>query len=203
MKPAHYLLLISALLVLSAFGPADSLTWFAESVPVMIAVPLLFVTRNTFPLTPLLYLLLFLHGLVLLLGSFYTYAEVPLGQWLQELFGFERNHYDRLGHFMQGFTPAILVREWLLRLTPLQRGGWLFILVVCACLAFSAFYELIEWWAALALGSSADAFLGMQGDQWDTQWDMFLALCGALSAQLLLSRLHDRQLPAVQDGLDW
>lgn len=194
MKPSHYLFLTCALLVLSAFGPADRITWFAEAVPVMVAVPLLFATRNTFPLTPLLYLLLFLHGLVLLLGSFYTYAEVPLGHWLQELFGFERNHYDRLAHFMQGFTPAILARELLLRHTPLNKGGWLFLLVVCACLAFSAFYELIEWWAALALGSSADAFLGMQGDQWDTQWDMFLALCGALSAQLVLSNLHDRQL---------
>ncbi|MGI9286998.1 MAG: DUF2238 domain-containing protein [Pseudomonadales bacterium] len=194
MKPVHYLLLTCAFLVLSAFGPADRITWLAESVPVMIAIPLLFATRGTFPLTPLLYLLLFLHGLVLLLGSFYTYAEVPLGHWLQELFGFERNHYDRLAHFMQGFTPAILAREFLLRLTPLTKGGWLFLLVVCACLAFSAFYELIEWWAALALGSSADAFLGMQGDQWDTQWDMFLALCGVLSAQLALSNLHDRQL---------
>ncbi len=194
MKPAHYLLLTCVLLVLSILGPADRLTWFAEAVPVMIAIPLLFVTRNTFPLTPLLYLLLFLHGLVLLLGSFYTYAEVPLGHWLQEIFGFERNHYDRLGHFMQGFTPAILARELLLRLTPLQRGGWLFLLVVCACLAFSAFYELIEWWVALALGGSADAFLGMQGDQWDTQWDMFMALCGVLSSQLFLAQVHDRQL---------
>ncbi len=194
MKPAHYLLLTCALLALSILGPADRLTWFAEAVPVMIAIPLLFVTRNTFPLTPLLYLLLFLHGLVLLLGAFYTYAEVPPGLWLQDLFGFERNHYDRLGHFMQGFTPAILARELLLRRTPLQTGGWLFLLVVCACLAFSAFYELIEWWVALALGGSADAFLGMQGDQWDTQWDMFMALCGTLSSQLLLARVHDRQL---------
>lgn len=194
MKPVYYLWLASALLVLSAFGPADRLTWFAEAVPVMLALPWLYVTRRSFPLTPLLYALLFLHGLVLLLGSFYTYAEVPLGHWLGDLFGFERNHYDRLGHFMQGFAPAILVREWLLRLTPLTKGGWLFLLVVCACLAFSAFYELIEWGAALALGSSADAFLGMQGDPWDTQWDMFLALCGVLSAQLLLTRVHDRQL---------
>lgn len=197
MKAAHYLLLTCALLAFSVTGPADGITWFAEAVPVMIALPLLFITRNRFPLTPLLYLLLFLHGLVLLLGSFYTYAEVPLGHWLQELFGFERNNYDRLGHFMQGFTPAILARECLLRLTPLVRGGWLFFLVVCACLAFSAFYELIEWWTALALGGSAEAFLGMQGDQWDTQWDMFMALCGVLSAQLLLARVHDVQLKEV------
>ena len=144
-----------------------------------------------------LYTLLAVHALILILGGHYTYAQVPLGFWVQDWLGFARNHYDRLGHFAQGFVPAILVREILLRTSPLRRGRWLFFLVTATCLAISACYELIEWWAALAGGEAADAFLGTQGDVWDTQWDMFLALLGALTAQLLLGRAHDRALVRI------
>ena len=133
-------------------------------------------------------------------GGHYTYAEVPLGEWAKSAFGFARNHYDRLGHLAQGFVPAVLAREVLLRKTPLRRGGWLRLLVTSVCLAFSALYELVEWAMALATGEAATAFLGTQGDPWDTQWDMFLALCGALLAQALLSRLHDRQLAPLPRG---
>lgn len=181
-------------LVVSGIEPKDRATWWLEVGPVLIAAPLLIATYARFPLTPLLYRLIFVHALVLILGGHYTYAEVPLGFWVQDAFDLSRNHYDRLGHFFQGLVPAILARELLLRLTPLPRGGWLFYLVLAACLSFSAFYELIEWWAALLGGEGADAFLGTQGDVWDTQWDMFLALCGALLAQLTLARAHDRQL---------
>ncbi len=142
----------------------------------------------------LLYALLFVHGLILILGGHYTYAMVPLGEWMREAFGFARNHYDRIGHFAQGFVPAILAREILLRTSPLRPGKWLFTIVVAICLAFSAFYELIEWWTALIGGHGAEAFLGTQGDIWDTQNDMFQALLGAITAQLLLARVHDRQL---------
>ncbi len=183
-------------LVASGIGPADRLTWFLETAPVMFAIPLLVLTRRGFPLTPLLYVLIFIHGLILILGGHYTYAEVPAGYWVRDLLGLERNHYDRLGHLAQGFIPAILAREILLRKSPLKPGGWLFLTVTSICLAFSAFYELLEWWSAVALGQGADAFLGTQGDQWDTQWDMFLALIGAISAQLLLGRIHNKQLTA-------
>ncbi|HET7844064.1 MAG TPA: DUF2238 domain-containing protein [Xanthomonadales bacterium] len=191
---ATYGLVVLAALVASGIGPKDRLTWFLEVVWVVVALPLLALTARRFPLTRLLYVLIALHMGVLMLGGHYTYAEVPVGFWVQDLFGFARNHYDRLGHFMQGFVPAILARELLLRLTPLKRGGWLVYLVLAACLSFSAFFELIEWWSALVWGADADAFLATQGDVWDTQWDMFLALCGAILAQLLLSRWHDRQL---------
>ncbi len=189
--------LLGAVLVLlgwSAIGPHDRFTWFLEVAPVLIGAPILLATYSRFPLTPLLYTLLTLHAGVLIVGGHYTYAEVPLGFWAQNAFDLARNHYDRVGHFAQGFVPAILARELLLRLTPLQAGKWLFFLVLSVCLAFSAFYELIEWWVAAATGSAAEAFLGTQGDPWDTQWDMFLALIGAATAQLFLWRLHDRQL---------
>ena len=181
-------------LVASAIGCADLPTWFLEVVPVIIALPILAATRARFPLTPLLYRLAFLHGLILMVGGHYTYAHVPLGFWLQDLFDLSRNPYDRIGHFAQGFVPAILAREILLRKTALARGRMLFFLVVCVCLAFSAFYELVEWATALIFGQGAQEFLGTQGDPWDTQWDMFMALVGAVSAPLLLGRLHDRQL---------
>lgn len=181
-------------LVVSGLRPHDRFTWFLEVVPIFIGVPILLATRRRFPLTPLLYVLIFIHSLILMLGGHYTYAEVPLGFWVQDLLNLGRNHYDRLGHFAQGFVPAILAREILLRRTPLRPGGWLFFLVASVCLAFSAFYEFTEWWAAVLGGSAADAFLGTQGDVWDTQWDMFLALTGAITAQLLLARVHDRQL---------
>lgn len=185
---------VLAALVASGIGPYERLTWFLETVPVMIGLAAIVWTHRRFPLTPLLVRLLALHAFVLVLGGHYTYAQVPVGFWVQDLLDLSRNHYDRLGHLMQGFVPAILVRELLLRTSPLGRSRWLPVLAVSACLAFSAFYEMIEWWGALIMGEGADSFLGTQGDPWDTQWDMFLALCGAIAAVLILSRLHDRQL---------
>lgn len=182
------------LLVLSGIRPYDVTTWWLEIFPILIAVPILLATARRFPLTPLVYRLIFLHALVLMLGGHYTYARVPFGFWLQELLHLSRNPYDRIGHFMQGFVPAMITREVLLRRSPLMRGKWLFFLVCAVCLSVSAVYEFVEWWAALAGGSAAADFLGTQGDVWDTQWDMFMALVGAVSAQLLLSRVHDRQL---------
>ncbi|HET7788424.1 MAG TPA: DUF2238 domain-containing protein [Myxococcales bacterium] len=186
-----------AALLLSFIGCKDRFTWFLEVAPILLALPLLALLSRTVTLTPLLLVLLFLHALVLMIGGHWTYAEVPLGFWMQHALGFSRNHYDRIGHFMQGFVPALLAREVLLRKTPLRPGGWLFFLVLCVCLAASAFYELVEWWVAAATGTAADAFLGTQGDPWDTQWDMCWALIGALCAQLLLSRLQDRQMRAL------
>jgi putative membrane protein len=188
------LALTLACLVLSGIAVHDRFTWVLEVAPVLIGLPILIATHRRFPLTPLVYRLLVLHALILMVGGHYTYAEVPLGFWVRDALGLARNHYDRLGHFAQGFVPALLVREVLLRRTPLHRGGWLFFLVTCVCLALSAFYELVEWWTALATGEAATAFLGTQGDPWDTQWDMFFALVGALVAQLTLARIHDRQL---------
>jgi putative membrane protein len=184
-------------LVVSGIGPRDRGTWVLEVLPVVIAAPLLAFTWERFRLTPLAYRLIFLHALILVLGGHYTYAHVPLGFWLQDLLQFARNPYDRIGHFAQGFVPAIVAREILLRVTPLAPGKMLFFLVCCVCLAISATYEFIEWWAALALGQGAHEFLGTQGDEWDTQWDMFLALTGAIAAQLLFGRVHDRQLAAL------
>ena len=193
-EPAVLLLLGLLALVLSGIGPKDRFTWILEVAPVLVAAPILVATYRSFPLTSLLYRLLFVHALILMVGGHWTYAEVPLGSWMQQAFGFARNHYDRIGHFAQGFVPAVLAREILLRKTPLRRGGWLFFLVACVCLAFSALYELVEWGMAVATGSKADAFLGTQGDPWDTQWDMLFCLIGALSSQLLLARVHDRQM---------
>ncbi len=183
-----------AALVASGIDPYDRMTWAMETLPVMIGLPALLLTHRRFPLTPLVVRLLFAHGLILMLGGHYTYARVPLGFWVQDALDLARNHYDRLGHLAQGFVPAMLAREILLRRTPLVPGGWLFFLTTSVILAFSACYEFVEWWAALAIGADADAFLATQGDVWDTQWDMFLALVGAMTAQLLLTRTHDRQL---------
>ncbi|MDD9878041.1 MAG: DUF2238 domain-containing protein [Magnetovibrio sp.] len=184
-------------LALSGVAPHDRLTWFLEVAPVLVAIPLVAATRRRYPLSRLLIYLIFIHGLILILGGHYTYARVPLGFWVHDAFDLARNHYDRLGHFAQGFIPAILAREILLRNTALRPGKMLAYIVLSICLAFSAFYELIEWWAAAALGQDADAFLGTQGDVWDTQWDMFMALSGAAAALACLSRWHDRQLGAV------
>lgn len=186
--------------ILSGLAPYDRLTWFLEVVPVMMGLPLLIVTRRRYPLTPLLYRLLFIHALILILGGHYTYARVPLGDWFKDLLDLSRNHYDRLGHFAQGFVPAILTRELLRRQVAALRGGWLFFLNVSVCLAFSAFYELLEWWSAVLGGEAAESFLGTQGDVWDTQWDMFLALVGALVALWTLSALHERQLVRLLRG---
>jgi putative membrane protein len=188
------LVLAGIALIVSGIGPTDRATWWLEVAPVLIAAPLLWFTWRPFRLTPLVYRLIFVHALILMLGGHYTYAHVPLGFWLQDLFDFARNPYDRIGHFAQGFIPAMIAREILLRRSPLRPGKWLFFIVSCICLAIRAVYEFIEWWAALALGQGAQEFLGTQGDPWDTQWDMFLALVGAVTAQLLLSRIHDRQL---------
>jgi putative membrane protein len=185
---------VGAALIWSGLHPTDRLTWFMEVIWVMVGLPLLLVTWKRFPLTRLLYVLIALHCLLLVVGGRYTYAQVPLGFWVQDWLELSRNHYDRLGHFAQGVVPAILARELLLRLTPLRPGGWLAYLCVAAALSFSAFFEMIEWWAALIWGGAADAFLATQGDVWDTQWDMFMALVGALCALTLLSRWHDRQL---------
>ena len=194
---AFLLFVVLAALAWSGIAPTDRLTWFMEVVWVLVGVPILIATHRRAPLTRLLYWLIAGHCLLLIVGGRYTYAQVPLGFWVQDWFDLARNHYDRLGHFVQGFVPAILAREVLLRNTKLEPGGWLFYLCCAAALSFSAFFEMIEWWAALVWGGAADAFLATQGDVWDTQWDMFLALCGAILALLLLSRLHDRQLAVV------
>lgn len=188
------LLVVAVGLAWSGLAPYDRTTWWLEIFPILIGAPLLVATHRRFPLTPLLYTLLAIHAVILMVGGHYTYARVPLGFWAQEVFGFARNHYDRLGHFAQGFIPAILAREILLRTSPLRPGKWLFVLVAAVCLAFSACYEFFEWAAAVTGGESAEAFLGTQGDVWDTQWDMFMALIGAIVSQLVLSRVHDRAL---------
>lgn len=191
------ILVVTIALAISGWAPHDRTTWWLEVFPVLLGAPIVVATYRRFPLTPLLYSLLALHALILVVGGHYTYARVPLGFWVQDLFGLARNHYDRLGHFVQGFVPAVLVREVLLRTSPLRPGRWLFVLVTAVCLAFSACYEFIEWWTALAGGDSAAAFLGTQGDVWDTQWDMFLAFTGAMVAQLALARRHDDQLAVL------
>jgi putative membrane protein len=192
--PVILLFGVVVVLIWSGFAPRDRFTWFLEVAPVLIILPLLVVTRGRFPLTALAYILIAVHAVILMVGGHYTYAEMPLFNWLRDTLGLARNHYDRVGHLAQGFIPAIVGREILLRRSPLRPGTWLFFLVTCFCLAFSAFYEMIEWWVAVGTGDNAVAFLATQGDVWDTQWDMFLALLGAIAAQLLLSPLHDRQL---------
>ena len=187
-------LMILPAAVLSGIGPYDRLTWYLEIFPVVIALAVLFLSARHYPLTPLLYWLIGFHCLVLILGAHYTYARVPAGFWAQDLLDFSRNHYDRFGHFMQGFVPAIAVREILKRSSPVKRGGWLGFITVMICLAVSAMYEFLEWWISIAVGVGADEFLATQGDVWDTHWDMLLAACGATAAVLTLSRRHDRAL---------
>ena len=193
-EPLYLLLAALVLLAISGIGPKDGLTWLLEVAPILLIAPILIATYRRYRLTPLLYRCLFLHAVILMVGAHYTYAEVPLGFWVRDALDLTRNHYDRLGHLAQGFVPAILAREILLRWTKAGQSKMLPFLVVSICLAFSAFYELIEWWSALIYGAAAEQFLATQGDVWDTQWDMFCALIGALSALALLSRLHDRQL---------
>src|SRR5713101_1598893 len=186
--------IVGAALIVSGIAPYDRTTWWLEVFPVLIAGPVLVLTARRFPLTPLTYTLLAVHALVLIVGGHYTYARVPLGFWVEHTLGLARNDYDRLGHFAQGFVPAILAREILLRTSPLRPGRWLFVIVTALCLAISACYEFIEWWSALLFGQGAEAFLGTQGDVWDTQWDMLMALIGAIVAQLLLSNVHNRAI---------
>lgn len=185
-------------LIVSGIAPYDRLTWVMEVLPVLIAAPVLLATRNRLPLTTLVYALIAIHGLILIYGGAYTYARVPAGFWLQELLGFERNPYDRIGHLAQGFVPAMVARELLLRVFHIEGRKILNFLVVCVALAISAFYELIEWWAAVVMGGGAEEFLGTQGDVWDTQWDMFMAMTGAILALLVLARWHDRQMALLE-----
>jgi putative membrane protein len=192
------LAIVVAVFVWSGIAPKDRLTWWMEVAPVLIAVPLLWATYRRFPLTPLLYRLIFLHALVVMVGGHYTYAEVPIGDWVRDWLDLARNNYDRFGHLMQGFVPAMIAREILARRSPLDGSRWLPFLVICVVMFISVSYEFIEWWAALILGGSAESFLALQGDVWDTQWDMFLALCGGIAALLLLSRWHDRQMAALR-----
>ncbi|MDP2832868.1 MAG: DUF2238 domain-containing protein [Pseudomonadota bacterium] len=197
MNPRWLLLVVLIVLVWSGIAPKDRFTWFLEVAPVLIVLPLLLATRRRFPFTSLAYALMAAHAVILMVGGHYTYAEMPLFNWLRDAWELSRNHYDRLGHIAQGFIPAIVAREILLRRSPLLPGKWLFFLVTSVCLAFSACYEMIEWWVAIGSGDEAVAFLATQGDVWDTQWDMFLALLGALSSQLLLGHRHDRQLALI------
>lgn len=188
-----------AVLLWSGINPKDYPTWALEVAPAVIGFAMLAFTRNRFPLTPLLYLLILAHCLVLMVGGHYTYAEVPLFDSIKPWFGFERNNFDKLGHFMQGFVPALIGREILIRKAVMASSWWRNFFIVCFCLAFSAFYELIEWFVAILSGSGADAFLGTQGYVWDTQSDMGFALLGAILALLLLGREHDRQLQNLED----
>ncbi|HNJ75165.1 MAG TPA: DUF2238 domain-containing protein [Azospira sp.] len=192
--------LLIAGLVISGLHPYDRVTWAMEVAPVILVLPVLWATRERFPLTNLLYALIVLHGLVLMVGGAYTYAHVPFGFDLQAWFGLSRNPYDKIGHFCQGFIPALAAREILIRGGYVNGRRMLAFIVVCIVLAISASYELVEWWAALGLGQGADEFLGTQGDPWDTQSDMFMALIGAITAQLLLSRWHDRQIALAEKG---
>ena len=183
-----------AVLIWSGIGPKDFVTWCLEVAPAVIGGVVLWFTRERFPLTALVYVLILIHCIILMIGGHYTYAEVPLGEWVRELVDGSRNNYDKLGHFVQGFIPAIITRELMIRLEVFNSTRWRDFFIVCFCLAFSAFYELIEWWVALLSEEAADAFLGTQGYVWDTQSDMGWAFFGAVLALVLLSRLHDRQL---------
>jgi putative membrane protein len=193
-EPAVLLALGALALVASGIAPYERGTWALEVAPAIVAAAILVATRRRFPLTRLAYRLVFVHALILMLGGHYTYARVPLGFWAQDALDLARNHYDRVGHFAQGFIPALVAREVIARSLALRRAGWLAFLSACVALAASAFYELIEWWAALLLGIAAESFLGTQGDVWDSQWDMFLCLCGACTSLALLGRRHDREL---------
>jgi putative membrane protein len=196
LRPA-LLIIFFVVLAWSAIGPHDYFTWLLEVFPALIGLALVLATRRRFPLTPLLCVLLLVHAVILMIGGHYTYAEVPLGFWIRDAFGFTRNHYDRIGHFAQGFVPAIAAREVLIRMRVVRGRGWLFTIVVCICLAISAAYELLEWSVSAATGSKGDAFLGTQGDVWDTQKDMALALIGSIVGQVTMARVHERQVESL------
>ncbi len=183
-----------AVLIWSGINPADYVTWLLEVFPAVLGAVVLWATRESFPLTSLVYALILIHCIILMVGGHYTYAEVPLFDWIQDEFGMVRNNYDKLGHFAQGFVPALITREIVIRKNVFKDARWRNFFIVCFCLGFSAFYELIEWWVALLSGEGADAFLGTQGYVWDTQSDMAWALSGAVIALLVLGKLHDRQL---------
>jgi putative membrane protein len=198
MQRTLWLLIFFAVLGWSAYQPKDYLTWLLEVSPALIALVALAWSYRRFPLTSLAYLLILIHCVILMIGGHYTYAEVPLFDWIRDTLGQTRNNYDKVGHLAQGFIPAIIARELLLRKQVVNGRSWLNIIIVCACLAISAFYELLEWWVAVLSSEAAEAFLGTQGYVWDTQSDMFLALLGSILALLLLSRLHDRQLALLK-----
>lgn len=194
MKKFVWLVIFGSTLIWSGINPKDQFTWFLEVLPAIIGLVLLGFTYNTFRLTSLVYALILFHCLILMVGGHYTYAEVPLFDTIRDMLGSDRNNYDKVGHFAQGFVPAIITREIIIRKKLINGASWRAFFVICFCLAFSAFYELIEWGVALASGEDAEAFLGTQGYIWDTQSDMGLALIGAIFALILLSKLHDRQL---------
>ncbi|MEJ2197705.1 MAG: DUF2238 domain-containing protein [Desulfuromonadales bacterium] len=196
-----WLIIFFATLVWSGIEPKDSPTWVLEVLPAVVGFAVLVATRRRFPLTSLAYLLILAHCIVLMVGGHYTYAEVPLFDWIRDGFGLERNNYDKLGHFMQGFVPAIVAREILVRNAIIAGKGWMSFIIICICLAISAFYELIEWWVAILSDEAAEAFLGTQGYVWDTQSDMMYALVGAIAALVLLSKLHDKQIKRVARGV--
>ena len=195
-----WLIIFFATLLWSGIEPKDYPTWVLEVLPAVVGFAVLVATRRRFPLTSLAYLLILAHCIVLMVGGHYTYAEVPLFDWIRDGFGLERNNYDKLGHFMQGFVPAIVAREILVRNAIIAGKGWMSFLIVCICLAISAFYELIEWWVAILSDEAAEAFLGTQGYVWDTQSDMMYAMIGAIVALVLLSKLHDKQIKRVARG---
>ena len=196
-KTLIWVSVFAVILAWSAFEPADRLTWWMEVIPAIAGLVILFLTRQRFPLTELVYVLILVHSIILMVGGHYTYAEVPVGDWLRDLTGGDRNNYDKLGHLAQGFIPVMIAREIMIRNKVVSSKSWLTFLLLCVVLAFSAFYELIEWWAALVSAEAADSFLGTQGYVWDTQSDMLWALCGAILALLTLSKLHDRQIKAL------
>ncbi len=193
------LAIFTAVCIWSVINPHDIATWIMESLPALIAVILLALTYKKFRFTGFLYWCILLHCIILFIGAHYTYARVPLFDYLRDVFSMSRNNYDKLGHLAQGFFPALVVRELLLRTSPLKKGKWLFFIVTCICLAVSAFYEFIEWWAAVIIGGAADDFLGTQGYVWDTQSDMFLAFAGAILAQLIFSRYQDKQISGLNN----
>ena len=195
-KPLHLFLLLSlaAVFLWSMIHPRQWDTWVMEVTPAVVGTAILLATYRRFRLTSVTYVMIWFFSIILIIGGHYTYAEMPLFNWLRDTYHLSRNHYDRFGHFFQGVTPALLARELLLRTSPLKRGKWLFFIVCCICLAISAGYELVEWGASVALQEGAESFVGSQGDVWDAQKDMFLCLCGAIAAQLALGRLQDRQL---------
>jgi putative membrane protein len=196
------LLVLGSIFTWAAIKPHDYFTWFLEIFPILIALPILFFTFKKFPLSNLVYALILLHATILMVGGHYTYAEVPLFNWLRDTFDLSRNYYDRVGHFAQGFVPAMIAREILLRKQIVKNTGkknvWLFFIVCSICLSISACYEFVEWWVAVGSGAAAEAFLGTQGDVWDTQWDMFMALVGAVTAQICLAKWHNQSMRALE-----
>ena len=200
-RSATWVAVFAGVLLWSGIEPRDTVTWMLEVLPAVLAAIVLLATRKRFPLTRLAYVLILIHCIILMVGGHYTYAEVPAGDWFRDLFDPPRNNYDKLGHLAQGFVPAIMAREVVIRLHVFNSAAWRNFFIVSFCLAASALYELIEWWVALLSDEAAEAFLGTQGYTWDTQSDMFLALIGAVLALLLLGRVHDRQLAELVEDL--